>query len=59
MVDVRSVRDVRERAIALHRSQVPPMEDMPADMQTDFLEVTRLVRINPPWAGGPVETSLF
>ncbi|HEY2299183.1 MAG TPA: PIG-L deacetylase family protein [Jatrophihabitans sp.] len=59
VVDVRSVRGVRERAIALHRSQVPPSEGMPEDLLTDFLETDRLVRISPPWPGGPVETGLF
>jgi LmbE family N-acetylglucosaminyl deacetylase len=59
VVDVHAVRDVRQRAIALHRSQIPPMDGMPEDLLTDFLDITRLVRVNPPWPGGPVETSLF
>jgi N-acetyl-1-D-myo-inositol-2-amino-2-deoxy-alpha-D-glucopyranoside deacetylase len=59
VIDVRSVRDVRERAIALHRSQVPPSQGMPEDLLVEFLETDRLVRIKPPWPGGPVETSLF
>jgi hypothetical protein len=53
------VRAVRERAIALHRSQVAPSEGLPDDLLADFLDIDRLVRINPPWPGGPVETSLF
>jgi N-acetyl-1-D-myo-inositol-2-amino-2-deoxy-alpha-D-glucopyranoside deacetylase len=59
IVDVRAVRAVRERAIALHRSQVAPSEGLPDDLLADFLDIDRLVRINPPWPGGPVETSLF
>jgi LmbE family N-acetylglucosaminyl deacetylase len=49
----------RWEAIRLHRSQTSPYDAMPADLQSAFLRTDRLTRVRPPWAGGPVETSLF
>ena len=59
IVDASSVLDTRERAIALHASQTSPYDGMPADLRADFLTTDRLVRLVPPWTGGPRETELF
>lgn len=58
VLDVAHLRDVRERAIALHRSQASPYDGLPADLRSAFLDTDRLVRLQPPWTGGPVERSL-
>ena len=59
MIDASSAVDVRERAIALHASQSSPYDDMPTGLRRDFLETDRLIRLIPPWTGGPTETRLF
>jgi LmbE family N-acetylglucosaminyl deacetylase len=58
VLDVAHVRDVREQAIAVHASQTSPYDDMPADLRDAFLQTDRLVRLQPPPAGG-LERSLF
>ena len=58
MLDVRHLEDVRWAAIRAHRSQRSPYEVMPPDLQAAFLHTDRLVRVLPPWEGGPLETSL-
>lgn len=58
-LDTQALRPLREKAIALHASQVSPYADMPEDVVTGFLTTDRLVRIQPPWTGGPPERSLF
>lgn len=59
VVDVAVHLDVRERAIAAHRSQTSPFEVMPPDLRRAFLAVDRLRRVQPPWEGGPLEDSLL
>jgi LmbE family N-acetylglucosaminyl deacetylase len=59
VLDVAHLVPVRERAIALHASQVAPYEGMPADLRTEFLATDRLVRLQPPWTGGELEHSLW
>jgi LmbE family N-acetylglucosaminyl deacetylase len=58
VLDTESVRPLRERAIAAHASQVSPYADMPEDLLVEFLTRDRLVRVQPPWSGGPLERSL-
>ena len=58
VLDVSVHADVRRAAIALHRTQRPPFDDMPPDVAADFMHGDRLVRVLPPWTGGPVETEL-
>lgn len=50
---------LRERAIALHRSQTSPYEVMPAELRREFLTAERLRRVQPEWNGGPIETEIF
>ena len=57
VVDVADLLDLRWRAIRAHASQVPPFDAMGEALQHDFLAVDRLRRVDPPWPGGPCETS--
>jgi LmbE family N-acetylglucosaminyl deacetylase len=59
VLDVSALQPLRERAIALHRSQTPPYDGMPEDLRAEFLRTDRLVRLQPPWPGGEPERSLF
>ncbi|MDN4171434.1 PIG-L family deacetylase [Nocardioides sp. SOB77] len=56
-VDVADLLDLRWQAIRTHASQVPPFDAMDKELQHGFLAVDRLVRVDPPWAGGPAETT--
>lgn len=57
LVDVADLLDLRWRAIRTHASQVPPFDAMAPDLQAGFLAVDRLLRVDPPWTGGPTETT--
>jgi LmbE family N-acetylglucosaminyl deacetylase len=59
VLDVRAVRQVRERAMALHASQVPPFAGMATDLRDEFLATDHLVRLQPPWEGGEIERSIW
>src|SRR4051794_29948207 len=59
VLDTAHLRPLRERAGALHATQTPPFDGMPEELQREFLERDYLVRLNPPWAGGDPETTLF
>jgi len=48
----------REAAIAIHRSQRSPFEGLPDELRRAFLGREHLIRVNPPWPGGPVEHDL-
>lgn len=56
VVDVAHLLDLRERAIRTHASQVPPFDSMGRRLRHQFLAVDRLLRVDPPWEGGPLET---
>ena len=56
LVDVSDLLDLRWAAIRAHGSQVPPFDAMDTALQSEFLAVDRLLRLQPPWPGGPVET---
>lgn len=49
----------RERAMALHASQISPFEGLPDHLRRAFLATDHLRRVVPPWTGGAPETSLF
>lgn len=57
-IDARDMLAARERAIALHSSQVSPFEGLPEDLRHAFLADVHLRQVAPPWAGGPVRASL-
>ena len=59
ILDVSAFRDLRERAVAAHRSQRSPMADMPEHLVEAFVSTDRLVRVQPPWSGGEQERSLL
>lgn len=59
VVETADLLDLRERAIAVHRSQTSPYEVMPADLRRRFLTAERLRRVRPTWTGGPVEDEIF
>jgi LmbE family N-acetylglucosaminyl deacetylase len=58
VLDSSAYLEVRRRAIARHASQHSPYDDMPDDLAETFLVHDRLVRVQPPWTGGPIETEL-
>src|SRR5262249_39048987 len=55
VVDVGDLLEVRWAAMRAHASQVPPYTAMAPDLQHGFLAFDHLLRVDPPWAGGPVE----
>jgi hypothetical protein len=59
VIDTAEHLDQRWRGIRKHASQAPPFDAMPPEMQAAFLTVDHLVRVEPPWPGGPVERELF
>lgn len=59
VVDTTRYLEVREQAMAVHRSQTSPYEVMPAGLRRDFLTAERLRRVYPEWEGGPLETEIF
>ena len=58
VLDVADLVPLRWEAIRAHRSQHSPFEVMPEALQDAFLGVDRLVRVLPPWPGGPPEHDL-
>ena len=59
VIDTSALLEIRERAIAIHRSQTSPYEVMPAGLRREFLATERLQRVHPQWTGGPIETDMF
>ena len=59
IIDTTEFLELREQAIAVHRSQTSPYEVMPAGLRREFLTAERLQRVHPDWDGGPVETDIF
>ena len=57
VVDVADLLNLRWRAIRAHASQLPPFDAMDERLQHGFLAVDRLRRVDPPWPGGPRETT--
>lgn len=49
----------REKAISKHHTQSSPFEGLPEPLYQAFFTEDHLVRIVPPWEGGPTETSLL
>ena len=58
VLDVADLVPLRWEAIRAHRSQHSPFEVMPEALRDAFLGVDRLVRVSPPWPGGPPEHEL-
>jgi LmbE family N-acetylglucosaminyl deacetylase len=59
VIDSTRYLDLREQAIALHRSQSSPYEVMSAELRREFLTNECLCRVHPEWNGGPIETEIF
>jgi len=59
VVDTTAVLDARRLAIAEHRSQTSPFEGLDDDLTLAFLAADHLVRVAPPWPGGPPERQLL
>lgn len=57
-IDVHEHLDARWAAIRLHASQHSPYDALSAELAVAFLGTDRLVRVEPPWTGGPLETAL-
>jgi LmbE family N-acetylglucosaminyl deacetylase len=58
VVETGHLLERRDAAIALHASQKSPFDGLPDDLHRAFLTREHLIRLNPPWAGGPLETEL-
>ena len=58
VLDVSSVLEPRRAAIAAHRSQTSPFAGLDEELTLAFLTRDYLVRVVPPWQGGPVEHEL-
>ena len=58
ILDGRPYVALRRQAMAKHATQTPPLDGMPSDLEEAFLTTDHLVRLQPPWTGGPVEGSL-
>ena len=59
VIDTTDLLERREQAIALHRTQVPPHDMLPADLRRRSLTAECLHQVRPPWTGGPVAGELF
>ncbi|MEO6511464.1 MAG: PIG-L family deacetylase [Nocardioides sp.] len=59
IIDTSAFLARRRDAIALHRSQASPFDGLPVDVQQTWLGREHLVRVAPPWSGGPQETELL
>lgn len=59
VIDTSSHEALRRRAMAAHRSQVPPYDAMPPDLQSAFLTVDRLRRVRPDWHDDALESDVF
>ena len=59
LVDTSAFLARRREAIALHRSQASPFDGLPDEVQRAWLGREHLIRVNPPWTGGPQETDLL
>lgn len=55
VVDTSALIEQRWKAMRAHRSQVPPYDAMPPEVQRAFLAADRLQRVRPPWADGEIE----
>ena len=58
VVDGEALLDVRRRAVAAHASQASPFLGLSSDLEAAFLTCDHLVRVVPPWPGGPPEKTL-
>ena len=54
-VDVAAHLDLRWTAMRAHASQAPPYDAMTPEVAHAFLATDCLLRVDPPWTGGPVE----
>ena len=59
IVDTPEFLERRDAASAMHASQRSPFDGLPEDLRRAFLTREHLIRVNPPWTGGPVETELL
>ena len=59
VVDTPQFLEQRDAAIALHASQRSPFDGLADDLHHAFLTREHLVRIHPPWGGGPLESELL
>ncbi len=59
LVDTSAYLTRRREAIALHRSQASPFDGLPDDVQRAWLGREHLMRVNPAWTGGPLESELI
>ena len=58
VLDTGAHYEARLEAIARHRSQSSPFDGLPEPLRRRFLAEDHLVRVNPPWDGGPREVEM-
>lgn len=58
LLDTSAHYRARLDAIARHRSQHSPFEEIPEDLRRRFLTAEHLARLRPTWSGGPRESTL-
>ena len=58
ILDGAHVLSARRAAIAAHATQPSPFIGLSLELEAAFLTVDYLVRVVPPWEGGPIERSL-
>ena len=59
VIDTAAHLTARDAAIALHRSQRSPFAGLPEELRRGFLAREHLIRVNPPWPGGPTTDELL
>jgi len=59
VVDTRDLLELRWRAMRAHGSQSVPYDHMDAELQSAFLTADHLIRVEPPWTGGPLESDFL
>lgn len=59
VIDTDALYPQRLQAIARHRSQHSPYDDLPEELRRRFLGAEHLIRLSPPWSGGPTESDLI
>jgi LmbE family N-acetylglucosaminyl deacetylase len=59
VIDGRALRPRVEAAISCHGTQRSPYDGLSQDLRDAFVDADHLVRVHPPWTGGPTESSLW
>ncbi len=58
LLDTSALLESRRSAIKAHATQASPFNGLSADVEIAFLTKDHLIRVVPPWTGGPTERAL-